>query len=427
MQLNPIKNIIWLWALFFFVSLTYVQGRIGLGPGAQEWDYVEVREGAHLFYWLLYTTANVTRFTQRPLVIWLQGGPGVASSGGGVFEQLGPIDIEGRARESSWVRHMNVLFVDSPVGTGFAYVEEHGRYARNNRQIALDLVQLMKQFLDKYPAFQNVPLHIFSESYGGKMAPEFALELHLAKRSGRLNCQLKSVVVGNPWTSPLDSVLSYAPFLLQAGIVDDDGYRRISRLAGELAGLVYSEKWLRALMKASEVQEEIASSSGGVFIYNTQRRVHVDEVYRYGEDPKMSHFVRTNVTRALGLEKMPVWMEQNSTVFERLGYDIFKPANHIVARLLEETPIRVGIYSGILDLLCATPGTVSWIRRLKWARRSEYARAPRTAFRIDGMLEGYEKHGGRLSMFWVFRAGHLVQQENPAAMGYILKYFTNYG
>ncbi|XP_017002821.2 retinoid-inducible serine carboxypeptidase [Drosophila takahashii] len=427
MQLNPIKNNIWVWALCLFISLTCVQGRVGLGPGDQEWDYVEVREGAHLFYWLLYTTANVTRFAERPLVIWLQGGPGVASTGSGVFEQLGPIDIEGKTRESSWVRHVNVLFVDSPVGTGFAYVENHGRYARNNRQIALDLVQLMKQFLAKYPEFRSVPLHIFSESYGGKMAPEFALELHLAKKRGRLDCQLKSVVVGNPWTSPLDSILSYAPFLLQAGIVDDDGYRRISRLAGELAALVYAEKWLRALMKASEVQEEIAESGGGVFIYNTQRRVHVDEVYRYGEDPQMSHFIRSNVTQALGLAKMPVWMEQNSTVFERLGQDIFKPANHIVTRLLEETPIQVGIYSGILDLLCATPGTVSWISRLKWSRRSEYAKAPRTAIRIDGILEGYEKHGGRLSMFWVFRAGHLVQQENPAAMGYILKYFTNYG
>lgn len=427
MYLNENKNRIWACALCFFLSLICVQGRVGLGPGVQEWDYVEVRKGAHLFYWLLYTTANVSHFIERPLVIWLQGGPGVASTGSGIFEQLGPIDIEGKTRESSWLKHVNVLFVDSPVGTGFAYVEHHSLYARNNRQIALDLVQLMKQFLTKYPDFRKVPLHIFSESYGGKMAPEFALELHLAKKVGELECDLKSVVVGNPWTSPLDSILSYAPFLLQSGIVDDDGYRRISRLAGELAALVYGGKWLRALMKATEVQDEISASAGGVFIYNTQRRVHVDEVYRYGEDPQMSDFMRSNVTKALGLGNMPVWMEQNSTVFERLSQDIFKPANQIVTKLLEETPIQVGIYSGILDLLCATPGTVNWIRRLKWRRSLEYAKAPRTAIRIEGMLEGYEKHGGRLSMFWVFRAGHLVQQENPAAMAYILRYFTSYG
>lgn len=98
-----------------------------------------------------------------------------------------------------------------------------------------------------------------------------------------------------------------------------------------------------------------------------------------------------------------------------------------VSRLLNETEIQVGIYSGILDLLCATPGTINWIGRLMWNRRTEYSEAPRTPFRIDGILEGYEKHGGKLSMFWVFRAGHLVQQDNPAAMGYILKYFTQFG
>ncbi|KAH8244397.1 hypothetical protein KR026_008421, partial [Drosophila bipectinata] len=405
----------------------FLTGRSGLGPGEQEWDYVEVRPGAHLFYWLFYTTANVSSFTERPLIIWLQGGPGVASTGTGVFEQLGPIDIKGRHRESSWVRHANVLFVDSPVGTGFGYVEEHGSFARTNRQIALDLVQLMRKFLRKYPRFRHVPLHIFSESYGGKVAPEFALELHLAGQRHQVDCQLKSVVVGNPWTSPLDSILSYAPFLLQLGIVDESGYRTISKLAGELAGHVYAGMWFRALMKVSDVQKAITDSTGGVFIYNTQRRVHVDEEYRYGEDPEMSEFVRTNVTRALGLENMPGWMEQNGTVFNTLCHDIIKPATKIVTRLLNETEIQVGIYSGILDLLCATPGTINWIGRLMWSRRMEYSEAPRTPFRINGILEGYEKHGGKLSMFWVFRAGHLVQQDNPAAMGYILKYFTKFG
>ncbi|KAH8410046.1 hypothetical protein KR009_004723, partial [Drosophila setifemur] len=402
-------------------------GRVGFGPGEQDWDYVEVRRGAHLFYWLFYTTANVTDFSERPLVVWLQGGPGVASTGCGVFEQLGPIDIEGRPRESNWVRHVNVLFVDSPVGTGFGYVEEGFSFARSNRQIALDLVTLLQSFLGKHPQFRKVPLHIFSESYGGKVAPEFALELYLARERGIVDCQLDSIVVGNPWTSPLDSILSYAPFLLHLGIVDERGYRKISRLAGELAKLVYSEKWLGALNKVTDVQYAINNITGGVFIYNTQRRVHQDEEYRYGEDPQMSNFLRTNITRALGLEQKPVWMEQNATVFISLCYDIIKPATHIVTRLLEETPVRVGIYSGMLDLLCATPGTVRWISRLKWSRSQEYSAAPRIPFRIDGMLEGYEKHGGRLSMFWVFRAGHLVQQDNPAAMSYILRHFTKYG
>ncbi|KAH8377920.1 hypothetical protein KR093_007954, partial [Drosophila rubida] len=401
--------------------------RRGFGGGEQDWSYVQVREGAHLFYWLYYTTANVSTFEERPLVIWLQGGPGVASTGCGCFEQLGPVDIAGQPRAHNWVQHMNVLFIDSPVGTGYSYVEPLGEFAKTNKQIALDLVTLMTHFLRSHPAFQRVPLHIFSESYGGKMAPEFALELHLARQRGELQCQLESVVVGNPWTSPLDSTLSYAPYLLQLGIVDQDGYSNISRLAAEMARSVYAGMWLQAIELNANVQMEIKARTGGVFLYNTQRRVHVDDEYRYGEDPKLCDFMVNNVTQALNLTHMPAWMAQNATVFVELGSDIFKPAVHIVTRLLDETPVRVGVYSGILDMLCATPGTVNWINRMTWRRKQSYVAATRRPFRVDGMLEGYEKQGGGFSMFWVFRAGHTVQQDNPAAMSHILREFTTFG
>lgn len=419
--------------------------RRGFGAGEQDWGYVEVRKGAHLFYWLHYTTANVSAYTERPLVIWLQGGPGVASTGCGVFEQLGPVDIEGKARAWNWVQHMNVLFIDSPVGTGFSYVEPDGRYATTNRRIAKDLVALMIGFLRQHKEFRQVPLHIFSESYGGKMAPEFALELYLARQRDELQCQLMSVVVGNPWTSPLDSTLSYAPYLLQMGIVDHDGYRNISRVAAQIARLVYDKQWLQVVEKNSDIQEMITTHTGGIFLYNVQRRMHEDDDFRYGEDPKLRTFMLSNVTQALNLTHMSEWMEQNATVFMRLGRDLFKPAVHIgksseplfpqfsecrifaVSRLLNETPLQVGVYSGILDMLCATPGTVNWINNMQWHHKDQYVAAPRLPFRIDGMLEGYEKQGGRFSMFWVFRAGHMVQQENPIAMSHILRKFTNFG
>ncbi|ALC39899.1 CG31823 [Drosophila busckii] len=408
MQLLNLKGFILL-LLLLLQCLSCVQARRGFGGSEHDWRYV------------------VSEYTARPLVIWLQGGPGVASSGCGCFEQLGPVDIEGRPRAHNWVQHMNVLFIDSPVGTGYSYVEPHGEYAKDNKQIAQDLVTLMNAFLCQHPEFQLVPLHIFSESYGGKMAPEFALELYLAQQRVELRCQLRSVVVGNPWTSPLDSTLSYAPYLLQLGIVDQRGYSEIARVAADIARLVYNKKWLAALEQSSRIQEVIEEHTGGVFLYNTQRRVHVDDAYRYGEDPKLRSFMLSNVTQALNLTHMSEWMVQNATVFFQLGDDIFKPAIDIVTRLLNETPLRVGVYSGILDLLCATPGTVNWISRMQWQRKLQYTKAPRRAFRIDGVLEGYEQRGGGFSMFWVYRAGHLVQQDNPAAMSHILREFTNYG
>lgn len=108
---------------------------------------------------------------------------------------------------------MNVLFIDNPVGSGFSYVENRGSFAKTNSQIAEDLLNLLKQFYKRFPLFQSVPLHIFSQSYGGKMAVEFAYLVDQERKHQRIESNLKSVALLGPWISPIDSVMSYAPFL----------------------------------------------------------------------------------------------------------------------------------------------------------------------------------------------------------------------
>lgn len=70
------------------------------------------------------------------------------------------------------------MFVDSPVGTGYSYVDNVTALARTNRQTSIDLVEMTRQFLIKYPQFREIPVYIFGESYGGKVAAEFALYLY---------------------------------------------------------------------------------------------------------------------------------------------------------------------------------------------------------------------------------------------------------
>ena len=109
---------------------------------------------------------------------------------------------------------MNVLFIDNPVGTGFSYVDDLKYLTTDNFQIADDLVELLRGFYEKLPQFKKIPLHIFSESYGGKMAAQFALTLDRAIRAKKIECNLQSVSMGDAWISPMDSMYSWAPFLL---------------------------------------------------------------------------------------------------------------------------------------------------------------------------------------------------------------------
>lgn len=107
-----------------------------------------------------------------------QGGPGAGSTGYGNFEELGPLKVDLSARNYTWVKDLNVLFIDSPVGSGFSYVDTPLSLTTDNTQIANDLVELMRGFFKVHPEFEEVPLHIFAQSYGGKVAVEFAYSLH---------------------------------------------------------------------------------------------------------------------------------------------------------------------------------------------------------------------------------------------------------
>lgn len=38
----------------------------------ESWGYVDVREGAHMFWWLYYADSPSASYSQLPLVMWLQ-------------------------------------------------------------------------------------------------------------------------------------------------------------------------------------------------------------------------------------------------------------------------------------------------------------------------------------------------------------------
>lgn len=220
-----------------------------------------------MFYWLYYTTADVVDYTERPLVIWLQGGPG-ASSMYGNFEELGPLTLEQEERNHTWVKHYNVLFIDNPVGTGFSYVDDFSLLTKSNAEIADDLLAFMKEFYKRNPEFTDTPLHIYAESYGGKMAPEFAYVLAKAIDLGEIDANLQSVGIVAPWASPIDSVLSWGEFLLNMGFVDTKGYREIQAAAINTEHILNQERFEEATYAWGNTQGVLMRQTGPIDWYN---------------------------------------------------------------------------------------------------------------------------------------------------------------
>uniref|UniRef100_A0A1Q3FSI3 Carboxypeptidase n=1 Tax=Culex tarsalis TaxID=7177 RepID=A0A1Q3FSI3_CULTA len=416
--------------------------RDGFGPGKQDWGFVDVRPGAHMFYWLYYTTADVEDYTERPLVIWLQGGPG-ASSMYGNFEELGPLTLELEDRNHTWVKHYNVLFIDNPVGTGFSYVDDNSLLTKSNAEIADDLLALMKEFYKRNPEFTDTPLHIYAESYGGKMAPEFAYVLAKAIELGEIEANLQSIGIVAPWASPIDSVLSWGEFLLNMGYVDTKGYRAIQAAAIETQHILNQERFEEATYAWGNTQGVLMRQTGPIDWYNVlflqeynqfQARLAMFEkdlkqatsdsarkLATEDRDQMLVDLMRNEVAKTLQLPAESVYDAQGGRVFSALAGDFMKPAMDVIELLLNNTSVDVAIITGQLDLIVATPGNVVWVEKLKWNGRNDYLNAPRSGVGAKGILEGYQKSYGKLSVYWALRAGHMVPADNPELMDYILQ------
>ncbi len=148
-----------------------------LSGGLLETNYAglaQVSTAGHLFYWFSEARAPAQPVAQTPVVVWLNGGPG-SSSLTGLLTENGPYTIVAAnssvvPNDLSWNAQYHTLYVDQPVGTGFAYCENNQTscYCRNETQVSTQLVALLETFFALHPTYAACPLYITGESYAGK-------------------------------------------------------------------------------------------------------------------------------------------------------------------------------------------------------------------------------------------------------------------
>ena len=64
----------------------------------EAWGYVDVRPKAHMFWWFMKTPCGDV--DNRPIIIWLQGGPGCSATGYGNFMEIGEKQLISKGMKS---------------------------------------------------------------------------------------------------------------------------------------------------------------------------------------------------------------------------------------------------------------------------------------------------------------------------------------
>ncbi|XP_047334836.1 serine carboxypeptidase-like 25 [Impatiens glandulifera] len=166
--------------------------------------YVTVNQeaGRALFYWLTESSSEPS--SSKPLVIWLNGGPGCSSVAYGASEEIGPFRINNKAsglnlNPFSWNSVANLLFLESPAGVGFSYTNTSTDLVQiGDRRTAMDSLTFLVRWMERFPRYKTRQVFLAGESYAGHYVPQFAREI-LAYNANSDNhpIHLKGIMIGN--------------------------------------------------------------------------------------------------------------------------------------------------------------------------------------------------------------------------------------
>ncbi|RDX60163.1 Serine carboxypeptidase-like 45 [Mucuna pruriens] len=187
--------------------------------------YIPLDDKNHraLFY---YFVEAETDPASKPLVLWLNGGPGCTSVGIGAFTEHGPfVTNQGEAikkNQYSWNKEANILYLESPAGVGFSYSLNLSFYKTLNDEVtARDNLVFLQRWFAKFPEYMNRDFYIMGESYGGHYVPQLA-ELII---KSKVNFNLKGIAIGNPLLDFDTDMNAEDEYYWSHGIISDYAYK----------------------------------------------------------------------------------------------------------------------------------------------------------------------------------------------------------
>lgn len=195
--------------------------------------YVTVNKeaGRALFYWL---TESSSSSTSKPLVIWLNGGPGCSSVAYGASEEIGPFRIKKNGsglnlNQFSWNSAANLLFLESPAGVGFSYSNSSTDLLHiGDRRTAMDSLTFLVRWMERFPRYRTRQVFLAGESYAGHYVPQLAKAI-LAYNANSNNhpINLKGIMIGNGVTDSYYDNIGSVNYWWSHAMISDQTYHQL--------------------------------------------------------------------------------------------------------------------------------------------------------------------------------------------------------
>ncbi|GMI77598.1 serine carboxypeptidase-like 31 [Hibiscus trionum] len=339
--------------------------------------YVTVNEknGRALFYWFYEAMSQPD---EKPLVLWLNGGPGCSSVGYGATQEIGPflVDTDGHGikfNNFSWNKEANMLFLESPVGVGFSYSNTSTDYNNIGDEFtANDAYTFLHKWFLKFPSYRTRTFYIAGESYAGKYVPELAELIYENNMDPSLYIELKGILLGNPETNDAEDWRGMVDYAWSHAVISDETHRTISESCDFKSNDTWSNKF------CTQAVDEVLKQYKEIDIYSLYTPVCIgdtaasDDQSTYqvmlkrtssnmmprvlgGFDPCLDDYAkafynRMDVQKALHVSNghlLRNWSICNSKIFN--NWTDSKPSVLPIYKKLVAAGIRIWVYSGDTD------------------------------------------------------------------------------
>ncbi|KAI8532854.1 hypothetical protein RHMOL_Rhmol11G0247000 [Rhododendron molle] len=390
--------------------------------------YVSVDEpkGRSLFYYFVEASHNPS---SKPLVLWLNGGPGCSSVGIGAMVEIGPFGVkpDGKTlytRKHAWNKVANVLFVESPAGVGFSYSNTTSDYNfSGDKRTAQDAYTFLLNWFRRFPEYKDRDFYITGESYAGFYIPELTDTIIKGNKEANPSSmiQLKGIMIGNGVMNLETDRRGRYDYTWSHALISDETHRGLIENCLTSSG-----------PKCEEIRERISDEMGEIDLYNiyAPQCLNSSQLWKQSKcrrdyDPCEEDYVQTylnlpQVQEALHANrtKLPykweacsvvltAWKDRPSTVFP------------IYRRLIASGGLRILLYSGDVDAVVPVSSTRYSIEALNL----KVVKAWHPWLNAIGEVSGYEVVYNGLTFATVRGAGHQVPQFKPQRALALFKMF----
>ena len=362
--------------------------------------YLNVSETKKFHY--IFNEAKNDSENKKPLVLWLNGGPGCSSLDGWA-EEHGPMlmDENGKFQLNnfSWVNEAYMIYLESPGGFGFSYINSTSQedlYTDDNTT-AKDNLKALLNFFEKFPEMKSKDFYISGESYAGIYVPILAYEILEYNKKAEEKINLKGILVGNgvaDWKydtefAMLDFLfthhlisyedrLEYVKYCLTNKTFDEKQCLKIINDTYNFIDGINFYDYLRECKTPINLKGQINTNSK-YYLYAPwafKRYEKTDEelptLNEESEGAQVpcidtthieNYFNNPEVQSALHIIPQRKWYLCSNTVSKR--YKRLNAGSIWTYPTLIEEGIRILIYSGDTDLAVPYNGNQLWIRDLK--------------------------------------------------------------